>query len=137
MAGFDMSRGKTATYYSRAISDLTPPSGVPRRPRSGSIERPVNGRLYRVSWIVVAIPLLAAAFTVSRPSPLPESPSALEPTFDNAAAYRLARELATLYPDRSPGTPASTGAARWMQAKLADLGLRTRLVGLCVLRGSS
>ena len=81
-----------------------------------------------MSWIVVAIPLLAAAFTVSRPSPLPESPSALEPTFDNAAAYRLAQELATLYPDRSPGTPASVGAARWVQSKLANLGLRTRLV---------
>ena len=81
-----------------------------------------------MSWIVVAIPLLAAAFTVSRPSPLPESPSALEPTFDNAAAYRLAQELATLYPDRSPGTPASVGAARWVQSKLANLGLRTTLV---------
>lgn len=127
MAGFDMSRRKTATYYSRAISDLTPPDGVSRRPRSGSIERPLNGRLYRVSWIVVTIPLLAAAFTVSRPSPLPQSPSALEPTFDPAAAYRLAQELATLYPDRSPGTPASVGAARWMQSKLANLGLRTRL----------
>ena len=127
MAGFDMSRGKTATYYSRAISAPTPTNGVPRRPRSGSIERPLNGRLYRISWIVVAIPLLAVAFSVSRPSPLPQSPSALEPTFDNAAAYRLAQELATLYPDRSPGTPASIGAARWMQSKLAALGLRTRL----------
>jgi peptidase M28-like protein len=127
VAGFDMSRGKTATYYSRGISELTPPDGVPRRPRSGSIERPINGRLYRVSWIVVAIPLLAAAFTISRPSPLPQAPSALEPTFDNAAAYRLAQELATLYPDRSPGTPASAGAARWMQSKLANLGLRTRV----------
>ncbi len=128
MAGFDMSRGKTATYYSRAISDPTPPNAVPRRPRSGSIARPINGRLYRVSWIAVTVPLLAAAFTVSRPSPLPQSPSALEPTFDDGAAYRLAQELATLYPDRSPGTPASVGAARWVQSKLANLGMRTRLV---------
>ena len=127
MAGFDMSRGKTATYYSRAISDLTPPTGVKRRPRSGSLDRPVNGRLYRVSWIVLAVPLLAAAFTISRPAPLPQSPSALEPTFDNAAAYRLAQELAALYPDRSPGTPASAGAARWMESKLSSLGLRTRV----------
>jgi Peptidase family M28 len=127
VAGFDMSRGKTATYYSRAISDLTPPNGVPRRPRSSSIDCPVNGRLYRVSWIVLAVPLLAAAFTISRPAPLPQSPSALEPTFDTAAAYRLAQELAALYPDRSPGTPASVGAARWMESKLSSLGLRTRV----------
>jgi hypothetical protein len=125
VAGFDMSRGKTATYYSRAISGPIPPTSVPRRPRTGSIERPVNGRLYRVSWIVVAIPLLAAAFTISRPTSLPQASSALEPTFDNAAAYRLAQELATLYPDRSPGTPASAGAARWVDSKLSGLDLRT------------
>ena len=105
VAGFDMSRGKTATYYSRAISDLTPPTGVKRRPRSGSLDRPVNGRLYRVSWIVLAVPLLAAAFTISRPAPLPQSPSALEPTFDNAAAYRLAQELAALYPTARRAPP--------------------------------
>ncbi len=91
------------------------------------MDRPVNGRLYRVSWIVLAVPLLAAAFTISRPAPLPQSPSVLEPTFDNAAAYRLAQELAALYPDRSPGTPASAGAARWMESKLSSLGLRTRV----------
>jgi aminopeptidase YwaD len=91
------------------------------------VERPLNGRLYRVSLVVVAIPLLAAAFSVSRPGPLPRSAAALDPTFDHAAAYRLAQELATLYPDRSPGSPASGAAARWVTDKLRGLGLRTRV----------
>ena len=116
-----------ATYYSRAISEpFTSPNGT-RRPRSGSIERPVSGRLYRASWIVVALPLLAAAFTISRPAALPQAAAALEPTFDNAAAYRLAQELAILHPDRSPGSPASAGAAAWVAGKLNSLGLATRV----------
>ncbi len=116
-----------ATYYSRAISEpFTSTSGT-RRPRSGSIERPVSGRLYRASWIVVAVPLLAAAFTISRPAALPQAAAALEPTFDNAAAYRLAQELATLHPDRSPGSPASASAAAWVAGKLTSLGLTTRV----------
>jgi hypothetical protein len=80
-----------------------------------------------VSWIVVAVPLLAAAFTISRPAALPQAAAAVEPTFDNAAAYRLAQELAALHPDRSPGAPASAGAAAWVAGKLTALGLTTRV----------
>lgn len=122
-----MGRGSIATYYSRAIS--TPPSQTyrRRRPRSGSVDRPVNGRLYRTAWLVVAIPLLAAAFTVTRPAPLPPAEAALQPTFDNAAAFRLAGELGKFHPDRSPGSPASATAARWVQEKLSDLGLKTKV----------
>ncbi|HEU0304418.1 MAG TPA: M28 family peptidase [Gaiellaceae bacterium] len=77
--------------------------------------------------VVVAVPLLAAAFTISRPAPLPQATAGLEPTFDPAAAYRLAQELAGLHPDRSPGSPASGPAARWVAGKLRALGLRTRV----------
>ena len=80
-----------------------------------------------MSWIVVAVPLLAAAFTISRPAALPQAAAALEPTFDNAAAYRLAQELAVRFPDRSPGAPSSAGAAAWVADKLSGLGLRTRV----------
>ena len=76
---------------------------------------------------MVGVPLLVAAFTVSRPTPLPQSTAALEPTFDQAAAYRLAQELAALHPDRSPGSPHSAPAARWVAGKLTALGLRTRV----------
>ena len=89
------------------------------------MERPLSGRLYRVSLAVVAVPLLLAAFTVTRPAPLPKAAAALEPTFDHVNAYHLAQDLATLYPDRSPGSPASGGAARWVAEQLRALGLRT------------
>ena len=91
------------------------------------MERPLSGRLYRASLIVLAVPVLAAAFTVSRPAPLPPVTAALEPTFDHVNAYRLAQSLVTLYPDRSPGSPASEGAARWVAGELTKLGLRTRV----------
>ena len=41
------------------------------RPRRGSVERPINARLVRGTWLFVALPLLLAAFTVGRPQPLP------------------------------------------------------------------
>jgi hypothetical protein len=85
----------------------------------------VNGRLYRTAWLVVTIPLLAAAFTITRPAPLPPAEAALQPTFDNAAAYRLAQELAFKHPDRSPGSPGAPSAAGWVEKKLSDLGLKT------------
>jgi hypothetical protein len=91
------------------------------------VDRPLSGRLYRASLVVLAIPVLAAAFTVSRPAPLPPVTAALEPTFDHVSAYRLAQNLVTLYPDRSPGSPASEGAARWVAEQLRMLGLRTRI----------
>lgn len=127
MAGFDMSRGTSPTYYSRAISDPSAQNRAPRRrPRASSVERPLSGRLYRASLVVLAVPVLAAAFTVSRPAALPPVTAALEPTFDHVNAYRLAQNLVTLYPDRSPGSPASGDAARWVAGELSKLGLRTR-----------
>jgi Peptidase family M28 len=90
------------------------------------VDRPLSGRLYRASLVCLAVPVLAAAFTVSRPAPLPPVTAALEPTFDHVNAYRLAQDLVTLYPDRSPGSPASGAAARWVADQLRVLGLRTR-----------
>jgi Peptidase family M28 len=89
------------------------------------VERPLSGRLYRVSFACLAVPVLAAAFTVSTPAPLPPVTAALEPTFDHVNAYRLAQELVTRYPDRAPGSPASGAAARWVADQLRMLGLRT------------
>lgn len=82
------------------------------RPRRGSVERPINARLVRGTWLLVALPLLLAAFSVARPQPLPAP--ALPPTFDPAIAEQLARELAREYPDRSPGSAGGLGAAGWV-----------------------
>src|SRR5919109_1449042 len=40
-----------------------------RRPRPGSLERPVSARMYRGTWLLVALPLLVAAFSVAHPAP--------------------------------------------------------------------
>ncbi len=62
--------------------------------------------------MLVALPLLLAAFTVARPQPLP-APT-LPPAFDTPTAEQLARELNRKYPDRSPGSAGSLGATSWV-----------------------
>jgi hypothetical protein len=81
--------------------------------------------MVRGTWLLVALPLLLAAFTVARPQPLP-APT-LPPAFDAVTAEQQARELARSYPDRSPGSAGSLGAADWVsdQFKLYDLPLQT------------
>ena len=76
--------------------------------------------MVRGTWLLVALPLLLAAFTVGRPQPLP--PPALPPSFDTATAEQLARELARDYPDRSPGSAGAIGAATWLRDQLALYG---------------
>src|SRR6185503_19036544 len=102
----------------------SPTAARRRRRRRGSLERPVNGQLYRSALLVLSLPLLIAAFTVGRPVPL-QAP-ALPPAFDAAAAVALATDLATDYPDRSPGGSGATGAARWFREQLAVFDLPTR-----------
>ena len=44
-----------------------PPSRQRHRARPGSVDRPVNSRMYRGTWLLVGIPLLIAAFSVAQP----------------------------------------------------------------------
>lgn len=92
-----------------------------RRPRRGSLERPLNARLVRVAGLVVVPPLLLLAFTVGRPGALPAP--ALPPSFDGAVAAALARELAGLHPSREPGSVGAAAAADWFVEKTALYGL--------------
>jgi hypothetical protein len=101
-----------------------PPARV--RPRPGSLERPINGRLYRGTWLLVGIPLLIAAFSVGKPEPLRPAVPPLPATFDKVRAATLARELARNYPDRSPGSLGAAGARTWFADQLAPFGLRVR-----------
>jgi hypothetical protein len=71
-----------------------PPRPARRRPRLGSLERPVSGRLYRGTWLLVGIPLLIAAFSVRKAEPLPAPQPALPAAFDRVAAQQLAEQLA-------------------------------------------
>src|SRR5688500_9230001 len=111
-------------YTGRAMAP--PRRALPKRarPRRGSVERPINARMVRGTWLLVALPLLLAAFSVARPQPLPAP--ALPPAFDAANAEQLTRELARLYPDRSPGSAGSLGAAAWLREQLTlyDFPLR-------------
>src|SRR4051812_40580308 len=98
-------------------------SGPPprRRPRRGSIERPVNGRIYRGTWLLVGVPLLIAAFSVTRPPAL--AAPALPPAFDERAAHATATQLADTYPDRTPGSAGARGAAAWSGRQLEAFGI--------------
>lgn len=101
-----------------------PPRSERRRARPGSLERPVNGRLYRGTWLLVGLPLLVAAFSVARPAPLPRS--SFIPAFNGGAAKALASELVTQIPDRSPGSARAPAAADWFRAQLEPYGLPVR-----------
>lgn len=94
-----------------------------RRPRRGSLQRPVSSRIYRAGFAGVVVALLVAAFTVGRPEPLP-SPK-LDPSFDEASAVQFASEFARLNPNRTPGSTGAIDAARWVTARLADYSLKT------------
>jgi Peptidase family M28 len=106
------------TYYSPGMA-ASPPSSERRRPRRGSLDRPVNGRMYRGTWLLVGIPLLAASFTVGRPQPL--RPPQLPPAFDAVSARQLASDFAKSFPDRSPGSPEAPAAASWVSDRLTEL----------------
>lgn len=101
-----------------------PPRSLRRRPRRGSLERPVSGRLYRGTWLLVGIPLLVAAFSVHKPSPLPTPQPVLPPSFDRFGTLALASELARVYPDRVPGSAGDVGSAQWVREQLTPYGLR-------------
>lgn len=100
-----------------------PPPRARRRPRPGSLERPVNGRLYRGTWLLVGLPLLVAAFSVARPQPLP--PPAIEPSLDAADTLKLAQDMLN-NPDRLPGTTGAKQAAEWFRGQLTPYGLHVR-----------
>jgi Peptidase family M28 len=81
----------------------------------------VSGRIYRVTWALIAFPLLVAAFTVGRPDPLPRA--GLPPSFDQAAAAQLARDFADVNPDRAPGGANAGEAASWVRERLEGYSL--------------
>jgi hypothetical protein len=99
------------------------PGGRRRRPRRGTVERPLNARLVRVAFVVVAPAFLALLFSISTTGTLP--PPNLEPLFDSAAAASLASQLTTEHPSRVPGTLEDESAARWYEETIASFGFTT------------
>ncbi len=105
---------------------MTPasPASERRRPRPGSLERPVSGRLYRGAWALVAVLLLLLAFSVSRPPGLEQLKN--PPAFDGNVAAAIAQDLASTYSNRVPGTLGATGAANWFARELSPYGFTVR-----------
>jgi len=99
-----------------------PPYRERRRSRPGSFDRPLNSRMYRGTWLLVGIPLLLAAFTVSRPGAL-RAPI-LQPDFNGASAAQLAADFADQQPDRMPGTRNARDATAWVADRLQEYGFQ-------------
>ncbi len=95
-----------------------------RRPRRGSVERPVDGRLVRKVGVAVLAPLMLLVITLGRSGPLP--PPVLPPAFDRATATSLTVDLARENPNRVPGSLGANDAAAWFRDKLSLYGLRVR-----------
>ena len=97
-----------------------------RRPRRGSLERPVNGRLYRGTCCSSALPLLLAAFTVARPAALP--PPSLPPAFDGAPAIALAARARRRLPrPRARDARARPRRRSWFRPSSQPYGLTTEV----------
>ena len=95
-----------------------------RRPRRGSVERPIDMRLVRKVALVLLAPLLLLILTINRSGPLPVP--TLPPAFDAETAASLTEELTREYPNRVPGSTTADRAAAWVREKLLLYGLETR-----------
>jgi hypothetical protein len=99
------------------------PGGRRRRARRGTVDRPLNARLVRVAFVVVAPALLALLFSISATGTLQRPP--LDPLFDTGSAEALATELSTKFPSRVPGTVGAEDATLWYRETISGLGLQT------------
>ena len=91
------------------------------RRRRGTVARPLDARLVRVSSLVIVPAALALLFSVSTTGTLPRP--TLDPLFNASVAAAVATELSTEFPSRVPGTDEAAGAARWYGETMSALGL--------------
>src|SRR5918994_151783 len=122
IGAFVQARGRRRAYYSPAM-DAARPRTRGRRLRHGSLERPLNGRLVRVGFLVVIPACLAFLFSISTTGALQRSP--LDPLFDGDSAATFADTLRTQYPSRVPGSEGAAESAIWYRETVASLGLQT------------
>ncbi len=81
----------------------------------------MSGRLYRSSFLLLSLPLLILAFSITRPGALPAP--LLPPNFDGPATRTLAADFSRSYPDRTPGGARALGAAQWFHDQMSAYGL--------------
>jgi hypothetical protein len=122
IGAFVRARGRRRAYYSPAM-DAARPRTRGRRLRHGTVERPVNGRLVRVGFLVVIPAFVAFLFSISATGALPRPQ--LDPLFDGASAGTFADTLTAQYPSRVPGSEGAAESAVWYRETVASLGLQT------------
>ena len=108
IGAFARARGRRRAYYSPAM-EAARPRRRGRRLRRGTVERPLNARLVRVGFLVVAPALLAFLFSISTTGALPRS--TLDPLFDGESAATFAETLSAEYPSRVPGSEGAESGA--------------------------
>ena len=116
--------GAPPSYTSAAMAPTQPQVRRRRRARRGTTARPVNTRLYRAAFLVAVVPLLLAAFTLTRPTGL--AAPQLPPSFDTSDAVALTHQLVAEYPNRTPGSSGAVGAASWFADQLRPYGLESQ-----------
>ncbi|HEY4977096.1 MAG TPA: M28 family peptidase [Gaiellaceae bacterium] len=101
------------------------PRPRPAKPRLGSLERPLNARIYRGAWFVVLVPILIVAFSVARQQTL--AVPTLSSTFSSGTVVDTLKDLATSYPDRSPDAASSGTLRTWISEKFDSYGLSPKV----------
>ena len=85
----------------------------------------MNGRLVRVSGVVVAPALLALLFSISTPGTLARPQ--VDPLFDAPSAAIVAGQLSSDFPARVPGSDEGLAAAQWYEQTVEAAGIRTEI----------
>ncbi|MEP6892169.1 MAG: M28 family peptidase, partial [Gaiellaceae bacterium] len=85
---------------------------------------PIDTRLVRKASVGVLVAAAVLALTTSRGDPI--AAPALPSSFDGAAAFSLTSQLAGQFPNRIPGSPQASLAAKWVSSTLAQYGLTAR-----------
>ena len=79
----------------------------------------LNGRLYFQAWLVAVVALLVAFLTLE-PAGEPVRTDQVA-TFNSSQASDTANELATVAPERVPGSPGADAAATWIEQSFRNL----------------
>ena len=114
---------RSSSYYSQGMAAL-PPRYARRRPRRGSLERPVNGRLYRGTWLLVGAPAAHRRLQRAHGRAAAGRRVAAAVLRPGRGARGWRPSWPRVYPDRMPGTAGALGAAAFVREQLQPYGLQ-------------
>ena len=79
----------------------------------------LNRRLYLQTWLVSVVALLVAFLTLQPPAE--DLTTDVVTAFNATDALAVSDELATVAPERTPGTPSAVTATDWVRSQFATL----------------